>query len=1186
MIRAIDLGEHGAALRQPLEAIARCGFDTVAWPNGYTALHYAAEKVNDMKIVEIFCHLAPNMGVRDEEGLRPVDYAELARRDHVVGIIQLAEREREGLAADRQQVAHRKMPIVGGPEDMMSKVLTNRVCVESVEVLEQNAVELRGYLHKYPLSRNAFSRMQKRYFAVVLNREPAQGVPTPCFELGYWETLKDFQEGRPSKNQFPMTNITEVICSGQSNGQLLIRYRDGKKRELSQIKQIVVIAKDQRGQADAAEALRWHTKLSSFIADLPMYQKREGPTNSLQHADSKANALAASAMAALREVTSRFVGGRHHHSVFANTDEDLIDFRNLFGETDLVEVAKLHRTNMKAPRGAQVRMFNYGSTENPRKLLQVDYLDEVEEKLSFRSHSSAPSAIDSDDPDLNTLCSDRRNESDGESGPKEDVGYSSDPCAGRVHFRFTCEGASSVASMKRYTDEWLYDDADWGATSGHVADGNTSLDAADAATSASKHNLALREPDGEESPPPSPKGGDATPREWCKFMSATPSNTETDGTKEAGAHAATTTHDAESIRQKAEAGESASGKQDCDVAGRTISEGKSDRSGFPSPSPLPSPSPTTGKGAKASPKGPPPPTPQPSAETTMSSTLTKGKGAKAPPKGTGVAPPRKGEHAPLGKGQPGEGGAVGKGAKGPKGLPQGPAKGKGNDTARKDLAQEEEACRSPLIKPNRPMRALWWTKFAFGKQLVGGGSVWDSVQDLTGEIPVAVFEERFGKPCLGEARSVRCSAGDLQEDPKDASTKLIRIFMDPNIIVGKERALRKLPKPEDVRMALEELDSDILGPESLQVVKDHACPTFDQAKLLDSMRQEDPTASFAPPEEYMWHVSRVPFFLTRISCWSFTYSFEERLSTFRALLSEFEKVQEAIHTSKGLVWLFGLILAAGNYLNGDTARGRADGFDLDSLAKLETVRDNLTGSQDLRHFIIEMLLLGGPVSVKLGAAEEQEAHAKASRMLEELAPVFRVVSRVVMTDAGGGIKVQKSVRVVLEEVDEGVSELAREFKMQYENLQVCAQHCIDPADPMKLHMMTQFSDARSSLKELEVQLGSCREGHSRLMKYFNHAGMRSNEFIMFFDNLFVPPTLIANVPDAFRKNHLVPRLCKPRIALTVEDLLVLWGLCKPEDLTKTSKPRMARQSKKGDQHHTMMRELMVKLAGVRERTGS
>ena len=35
----------------------------------------------------------------------------------------------------------------------------------------------------------------------------------------------------------------------------------------------------------------------------------------------------------------------------------------------------------------------------------------------------------------------------------------------------------------------------------------------------------------------------------------------------------------------------------------------------------------------------------------------------------------------------------------------------------------------------------------------------------------------------------------------------------------------------------------------------------------------------------------------------------------------------------------GIILAVGNFLNGGTNRGQADGFDIESLAKLEGIKD-------------------------------------------------------------------------------------------------------------------------------------------------------------------------------------------------------------------------------------------------------
>merc|ERR1712107_409830 len=47
---------------------------------------------------------------------------------------------------------------------------------------------------------------------------------------------------------------------------------------------------------------------------------------------------------------------------------------------------------------------------------------------------------------------------------------------------------------------------------------------------------------------------------------------------------------------------------------------------------------------------------------------------------------------------------------------------------------------------------------------------------------------------------------------------------------------------------------------------------------------------------------------------------------------------ESLLTSVGVQHLLGLILCVGNYLNGGTARGRADGFGLDVLTQMRSIK--------------------------------------------------------------------------------------------------------------------------------------------------------------------------------------------------------------------------------------------------------
>lgn len=451
------------------------------------------------------------------------------------------------------------------------------------------------------------------------------------------------------------------------------------------------------------------------------------------------------------------------------------------------------------------------------------------------------------------------------------------------------------------------------------------------------------------------------------------------------------------------------------------------------------------------------------------------------------------------------------------------------------------------------MKALWWTRFLYGRHLKDGDSVWDKIQDFNLDIPKEVFESRFGKPTHASAAQ---KVG--RRKPDGGATKELRITTDPNKIVGKEGALRDFPPAEAVAQALMELDSLVLDQHRLASVKDHFCPTPHEVTLLEDLRKEKPDVPFAPPERYMWHVSRVPAYRARVECWTFMNSFKERAATYAAALAEFQRVEDSILSSRALPRLLALILWVGNYLNGGTKRGRADGFDLETLTKLDSVKDNHSqnGSRDIRHFIFELFFLG--VVNGIGDAREDPAEAQDSgaRLLEDFIPLFRIVNRTVMRAEEA--KVVKTVKVVLEDVEKDVQELAGLFANRQESLLECLKYSDDPADPMKLVMAEQFAEARPCLLKLEAQAKKCRDSYAKLLSHFNHPGMKTSDFVLLWDDFFIPSDLILNKPEALQKSEILPNFCRPQAAPSVDSLMVLWDIRTPEEICQVAAARRKR----------------------------
>ena len=229
----------------------------------------------------------------------------------------------------------------------------------------------------------------------------------------------------------------------------------------------------------------------------------------------------------------------------------------------------------------------------------------------------------------------------------------------------------------------------------------------------------------------------------------------------------------------------------------------------------------------------------------------------------------------------------------------------------------------------------------FGAQLKKGETIWDEVKDDMEKLPIPELAERFSKSAVAKEKPKK-----EKEEGKKEELKSLRIITDPNIVVGKEASLRKLPPPSEVARALDELDETVLDVELLQVVKDNACPTPPEMKDLDELRQKNPNVPFALPESFMWVIGKMPAYQQRIDCWSFAMSYKEQHASYDTALRDFLQVVECFQESEMLPSLLGIILAVGNYLNGGTNRGQADGFDIETFAKLEGIKD--TAGKDIR----------------------------------------------------------------------------------------------------------------------------------------------------------------------------------------------------------------------------------------------
>lgn len=321
--------------------------------------------------------------------------------------------------------------------------------------------------------------------------------------------------------------------------------------------------------------------------------------------------------------------------------------------------------------------------------------------------------------------------------------------------------------------------------------------------------------------------------------------------------------------------------------------------------------------------------------------------------------------------------------------------------------------------------------------------------------------------------------------------------------------------------------------ESLKVLIENGCPDPTEFSQLAEERKKLPDVPFATIEQYLWVIGQVPASKQRMELWHFVRTYKEQEEQFRANLSDFREVVRAFGEAEALHTVLGLTLAVGNYLNGGTNRGQADGFDLEALEKIESIKD--PDGNDVRSFIFRVLF--------------EEMAEKAHEFVEEMNPLFMNVSRRLAKDSSGTEKLSKSARITYEDFDSCVKILEQDFNKQNEIMTMILQHCEDPADPFRLRMPQEFAEAKGTIESLVKLKDEVKQHYAELLRYFNVKAMKSSDFCLLWDNFLVPPDLIVNTDADMKKKFLEPAFCRGK-PLTVGQLEVLWKFKEPAQAMK------------------------------------
>lgn len=326
-------------------------------------------------------------------------------------------------------------------------------------------------------------------------------------------------------------------------------------------------------------------------------------------------------------------------------------------------------------------------------------------------------------------------------------------------------------------------------------------------------------------------------------------------------------------------------------------------------------SPPKGKGKG---KGPPPPAPETATE--------KGKGPKGPPKGEG-----KGEK--------------GKGEKG-KGKGKGPSEG-----------SEASEPRKADVKPRIPMKKLFWNSFILhGAALEQPrATVWGSIdQDGSDSFDIEELEGLFCE--AGANKALNTHPADAEAPKRPVKLRILAEARRRQVCV----MLARLPGVEATIKGIREMDESKLDKDQVELLLANLPSNEELASLKDAAADYLKTTKEPPPwddaEAFILKLAEVPHFALRLQLWTFENCHEERFELFQSSAAQVQAACSALLQSRRVQRLLAMTLSVGNYMNGGTARGRADGFSIEALNQIRTIKAQKAGpATTLLDFLVRQL---------------------------------------------------------------------------------------------------------------------------------------------------------------------------------------------------------------------------------------
>jgi diaphanous 1 len=283
------------------------------------------------------------------------------------------------------------------------------------------------------------------------------------------------------------------------------------------------------------------------------------------------------------------------------------------------------------------------------------------------------------------------------------------------------------------------------------------------------------------------------------------------------------------------------------------------------------------------------------------------------------------------------------------------------------------------IKPLRKTRALHWQRILVPASVDPAASMWSGVEKklpvLEEKVTVHELDALFAdvKPQAkgeeGGKEESKAGAGGADTPKSTSSTSAADAASPTNAAKAKLTSQRFLsdkrfnavaillsflPQPDVVVQAVKRMDLQALDKDQVAALHKQL-PSEEEVQLITSSGLS--VSELAKPEAFLMQLCHaIPAVHSRIDCWNFVLSFQECVDDLKTPFTIVSGAIQSVRASKCLPSICALVLHCGNYLNGSTPRGQADGFDLNVLSRLHMIKDSTGNGGTMLQFIIEKLL--------------------------------------------------------------------------------------------------------------------------------------------------------------------------------------------------------------------------------------